>query len=116
MIKVGDRVRAVEGKGICFAAGDRGCVEFVDDFGRALVQFDASPTVTHDGRWYTCLSQIEPIHPLQVPPNDWTPHDRYTAAALTGLLARGGDTVPIGGFVAVARQIADEAMAARGGR
>lgn len=112
MIKVGDRVRAVEGKGLCFAAGDRGRVEFVDDFGCALVQFDASPTVMDDGKWYVRHGQIEAIDPPAS--QDWTPHDRYTAAALTGLLAR--TPTLQGGFVKAARLIADEAMAARGGK
>lgn len=73
---------------------------------------DAEPILGRDLPIYAVVDSDQPPPASQ----DWTPHDRYTAAALTGLLGRGGDTVPIGGFVAVARQIADEAMAARGGK
>ena len=116
MIKIGDHVRALESVDGLVGEGAVGKVIYLED-GLSATRFD------HITLWVRLdkLALTEPpldrvIDSDQPPPasQDWTPHDRYTAAALTGLLANGGDTTP-GGFVKVARLIADEAMTARGG-
>lgn len=103
MIGVGDQVRVTDS-----VAGEVGKVIHRES-DLAAVRFDHATT-------WVPLSELAPAESEPPASQDWTPHDRYTAAALTGLLAGKITTKDSAGFVATARLIADEAMAARGGK